>query len=1173
MIKNIKYNTILLITTILVVMKGHTQTINTSSHRGNEYVINEFLNTEEKNDNNVSQLTKEQKNTYVKYYDGFGRAVQYLFKEGSPLGNDIVQHIAYDEFGRQTNSYLPFTPDKSDGEMVYTPEAMLNAFYASSTSGDKIVNTDYPFTVRKYDNSPLNRIEEQGNIGAAWNPDVGGHTTKNAYKLNVANEVLKWEYSNSNLIKATSYYRFDELYKIETLDENGNKTILFSNKAGNPVLMKQETDDVGVFLETYYIYDNMNRLRIILPPQAFVELNGSYTNISNEFLDKWTFQNRFNERGLISRIKQPAQDWVHYVYDKYDRLRLVQDGNQRKISKWTFLKYDYLNRPILTGLLVDSRDDVQMKNEVDTYDRQRFEKVDDASVYSTFGYYSQDLFPNTQSSTVEVLTLNYYDTYAFSELSAFNFHSELGYTNYTKRTRGKLVGSKIKVLGENKYLEKAYYYNEKGRLIQQQEETYYGDIDRKTIKYHFNGDVEQVKHATQSPTHQAYTELHDVIYDHSGRLKEVKHKINNQQKVILSSYEYNEIGERVDKKLHSEDNGATFLQSIDYRYNERGWIVSMNNKDLSSDGGVTNDDRNDLFGLEIKRESDLAFGRSEEQYNGNVSETIWKSSRDNKQRGYAYNYDKNNRLKNALYTANGEHDRFSLNDVQYDLNGNITSLERTGMLSAGVYGVIDKLKYAYDGNQLNAVNDDITSTLNTLVDFKDNGALGSNQNPENRYDANGNLIYNGNKQADITYNHLDLTTIIDLGEGNRVEYIYDALGRRLMKKQINTGVIFSTTDYISNFTYMNSSLSNIATHEGRIVYNGGNTFSYEYYIKDHLDNIRMVFDKDHNGNARIIQEKHFYPFGMEIQNLGFVNGMDNKFAFNGHEIQTEHFLNWSDFGFRMYDPTISRWNAVDPMASSYSSSSPYHFANNNPIRYRDVLGLYGDDGMDGDHVDRDYYFDMYGGYGGYSYDPMTMAQAELLFEGVESFEPLDIPEITVTIQLNANEIMAIMDNAEYQIELDDEEMNTENYYEGGILDPDWGEGADPLGSAAEMARQTASAVISVTSTVAVGVVYLGNRFIHLDFNEGRSHSSDIKGLTPISLSKKENNWMPVTRPDLTHSTVTPQQGAELINGTLTIVTFPMAPVKTPNFGLTLMGNFAVKTAAKQTFMTPLLLTE
>jgi RHS repeat-associated protein len=328
-----------------------------------------------------------------------------------------------------------------------------------------------------------------------------------------------------------------------------------------------------------------------------------------------------------------------------------------------------------------------------------------------------------------------------------------------------------------------------------------------------------------------------MVYDHAGRLLQTFHRVNDDDEVLLTQNAYNELGELVTKELHSR-NETDFAQQVDYRYNIRGWLNSINDPSINA---------NALFNFRLKYHDPVTNG-GDAQYNGNISQAIWKTAGSD-EASYGYYYDVMNRITEAKYYNHirpTENNRFNEtikdgSNSGYDLNGNIKKLQRNGSLTASTYGLMDNLTYTYSGNRLTRV-DDAVATQTHENGFKE---LVKTSN-EYTYDANGNMVSDQNKGITaITYNHLNLPVKVNKGTTNYIMYTYDATGRKL--KQQVYGTTPKTTDYAGEFIYENDTLRFINHEEGRILPDTSSTaqhpWEYQYHLKDHLGNVRVTFSE------------------------------------------------------------------------------------------------------------------------------------------------------------------------------------------------------------------------------------------------------------------------------------------------------------------------------------------
>ena len=297
--------------------------------------------------------------------------------------------------------------------------------------------------------------------------------------------------------------------------------------------------------------------------------------------------------------------------------------------------------------------------------------------------------------------------------------------------------------------------------------------------------------------------------------------------------------------------------------------------------------------------------------------------------------------------------------LSYDKRGNINSLERHGTYEQSnrfYHGEIDDLNYRYSGDSRSSPQiKHVTNKLRNVTDLSHNDRGYDDSSSGYQYDANGNISYDPSKKVTVTYNHLDLPTKIEWTSSSprkRLDMIYDAGGNLLTRTSSIGGSVTERTDYIGGLEYVSSTgaehdlkLRSLMHSEGRAVFDDARNYVHHYNISDHLGNVRLVYtDTNRDGYIQlpedIVQEQHFYPFGMKMGGswMSQPDGGKSEYGYNGIERVDEFDLGVNMAFYRTLDPVIGRWWSVDPKAEYQLSLSPYNAMNNSPVVFNDPNG-------------------------------------------------------------------------------------------------------------------------------------------------------------------------------------------------------------------------------------------
>ena len=853
----------------------------------------------------------------VQYYNGLGYPTVSVANVGGN-GETAYSLTTYDGARREACKYLPVSIDKS---IKYrTPDEIIKAS-ASAYNGD---NTAY--SQNHYD--ALDRVTSIELPGKEWKNN--DKRNKSEYLANTdADKVLHYV-ANPNgkysLVKPDDktnpfqYYPANTLTKDVSIDADEKRVETFKDLFGKVILQRTILDG-GKNLDTYYVYDEIGQLCYVLSP--LYQKNGKKAITAYEY--------RYDNRGRVVKKFLPGCEYIQYWYDNADRVIAMQDGIMRQKGLYRFTFYDYLGRLAVQGL-ADCLSIPDGKTIVAKY-------TGNGGFRDTGYTLSYNPISNATAKSVKIEIVNYYDNYAFSKGKTASYFA--GFSDTTKVSQiGNLTGC-ITLCSNGEYISQIMGYDIKGNLIKSKSCEMGGKTVTTTSKYSFTNKL------------LSSTSTIDVKYGNSLKINEKigYNKFNDKKSSDTISVNHGTATSAILKYTYDNlgrlDSVSRPSSSVSYAYEMHGWLKNI----------TTNSFKEDLFYADCP---DSTYNC----YNGNIGTMRWSNSNYEQIRGYKFVYDNANRLTDALYgeRANLDNKVNRYNEVlEYDENGNITSLQRRGLKQDGQYGKIDNLNLNYDGNQLFSVEED-AKDYDYAGSFEYKRAKGTKY----MYNENGSLV--ADKSRKIAYIEYDLNNNpirIQFTNAYVTKYVYSATGEKLRviyqtsvypedadivkigkTKELTPEEIncTETVDYLlgGSLVMRNGKIDKVLFEGGYAQATAANSttdkFAFYYYNQDHLGNNREVVD----AKGVVQQVTNYYPFGAPYADATAIMGAAvQPYKYNGKELDHMHGLNTYDYGARQLDPILCRWDRIDPLCEKYYETTPYAYCENDPVNSIDPDGRSG----------------------------------------------------------------------------------------------------------------------------------------------------------------------------------------------------------------------------------------
>ena len=861
------------------------------------------------NDNLI--LYVDGKNQPIVYrYDALGQNTEIVYPDGSSekykydaLGN-IIEFIDIDG-SKTTYTYdsLSRLVEKKDTSGNYEK-------YSYDTLGDITSITDNKGNEKKYSYDLYGQLVEESDQSGkrhTYTYDKIGQVTAES----IDGEDFSYTYDtfgNTLEEKSSGYnaqYKYDKLGQlIEENNSTGETDSYNYNNVGNLINEVYKNVNTGVSENISYTLDNKSQVTNMKTDSDDIRL---YYNAKGQITqkDSKTGSEKFSydANGNLTKITGGGKEDTDFTYSVRNRLLSINPNKKQE------------NNDIQKELIETKLGDIFYKS-----DDNGIVEYSDGNSHTT--YFKRD----SQGRVVERKNpsgdVEYYE-YGNSDTPIRIVKADGKQLTYELDSEGRILsqskaaGSESKKLLEYRYDENGniseatgntgtsiYKYDNSGNILN------YTDIFGKTINYTYDerGNLSKLEVAGELPTVYTYDSEDRIISVTYGDNKTVSYEyVENttithlpDNKTIVEKY--NDSGELVEKTYTDDAGNIIYKISLEYdgedRISKRYVVLSKDNKESNTKERALTD-------------QDTLTATSENVLS--VEDTVSDNNTDFIKLEYRYSYTDNSQLKSESITGD-----IGTKDISYtyDNAGNRTSETiKTG----------DKEEV-------------------TTFTYDESNRLIKKQSPKKTtiytYDKNGNRIsaVSDGEKLSYTYDINDNLTGIKKNDVTIFEAIYDAMGERVLTKELNSDGTLESKYRLNDVSFEDTQVLSVYNDSSKTNLIYGNERTVELSIG--TESI-FITDEKESVLGRIGEENVFYtPFG-DNEDTNFIDtqkALITGFGFDGE---------WKDstglyyLRARYYDPNTGVFLSEDSVSGDIESAislNGYSFVENDPVNYTDPSG-------------------------------------------------------------------------------------------------------------------------------------------------------------------------------------------------------------------------------------------